>query len=59
MEQLKIPMLGSHHLGFDDTKNITKVLLRMLADGAVISITARRYPDSPANVHFLCKNRIR
>lgn len=59
MEQLKMPMLGSHHLGFDDTKNITKVLLRMLADGAVISITARRYPDSPANVHFLCKNRIR
>ncbi|KDP45856.1 hypothetical protein JCGZ_15300 [Jatropha curcas] len=58
MEQLKIPMQGSHHLGIDDTKNIAKVLLRMLSDGAVIPITARRNPVS-GNVNFLYKNRIR
>ncbi|KAJ8755044.1 hypothetical protein K2173_016525 [Erythroxylum novogranatense] len=59
MDQLRIPILGSHHLGIDDTKNIARVLLRMLADGAVIPITARRSPASPDNVNFLYKNRIR
>ncbi|KAG6756634.1 hypothetical protein POTOM_040069 [Populus tomentosa] len=58
MSQLKIPMVGSHHLGLDDTKNIARVLLRMLADGAVLPITARRKPESPGSVNFLYKNRI-
>ncbi|KAJ6332737.1 hypothetical protein OIU77_008734 [Salix suchowensis] len=58
MSQLKIPMVGSHHLGLDDTKNIARVLIRMLADGAVLPITARRKPESPGTVNFLYKNRI-
>ncbi|XP_062094454.1 uncharacterized exonuclease domain-containing protein At3g15140 isoform X2 [Humulus lupulus] len=58
MKELCIPSLGSHHLGFDDTKNITRVLQRMLADGALISITARRKPDHHDEVEFLFKNRI-
>ncbi|EEF39109.1 uncharacterized exonuclease domain-containing protein At3g15140 [Ricinus communis] len=58
MQQLKIPMLGSHHLGIDDTKNVARILQRMLADGAVIPITAWRNPDSIGNVNFLYKNRI-
>ncbi|CAK7323950.1 unnamed protein product [Dovyalis caffra] len=45
MQQLKIPMVGSHHLGLDDTKNIARVLIRMLADGAVVPITAWRKPE--------------
>ncbi|KAM0997904.1 hypothetical protein ACFX2I_007709 [Malus domestica] len=59
MKELQIPLLGSHHLGFDDSKNIARVLQHMLADGAVIQISARRNPYSPENVEFLFKNRIR
>nr|AKM76596.1 polynucleotidyl transferase ribonuclease H-like superfamily protein [Monsonia emarginata] len=57
MRELQIPLMGSHHLGIDDAKNITRVLQRMLADGARLQITARR--NSPENVEFLFKNRIR
>ncbi|KAK4285916.1 hypothetical protein QN277_002542 [Acacia crassicarpa] len=59
MRELQIPLWGSHHLGIDDTKNITRVLQRMLVDGASMQITARRNPNSPGDVHFLFKNRIR
>lgn len=59
LNELGIPLLGSHHLGIDDTKNITKVLQRMLADGALMQITARRNPANPDNVQFLFNNRIR
>nr|AKM76592.1 polynucleotidyl transferase ribonuclease H-like superfamily protein [Geranium incanum] len=57
MRELQIPSMGSHHLGIDDAKNITRVLQRMLADGAHVQITARR--NSPENVEFLFQNRIR
>ncbi|KAK7257188.1 hypothetical protein RIF29_30977 [Crotalaria pallida] len=59
MRELQIPLLGSHHLGIDDTKNITRVLQHMLVDGALIQITARRNPKSPGDVNFLFNNRIR
>ncbi|XP_020575225.1 uncharacterized exonuclease domain-containing protein At3g15140 isoform X2 [Phalaenopsis equestris] len=58
LKQLGIPLLGSHHLGIDDTKNITRVLQRLLADGALLQITARRSSSNPSNVEFLFKNRI-
>lgn len=59
MKQCGIPLLGSHHLGIDDTKNIARVLLHMLADGAVIQITARRSNSDCGKVKFLFRNRIR
>ncbi|XP_042502011.1 uncharacterized exonuclease domain-containing protein At3g15140-like isoform X2 [Macadamia integrifolia] len=59
MKELEIPLVGSHHLGIDDTKNISRVLQRMLVDGVVLHITARRHSSSPENVDFLFKNRIR
>lgn len=59
MRELEIPLVGSHHLGIDDTKNITRVVQRMLTDGALLQITARRSPDNLENVEFLFKNRIR
>ncbi|XP_057748860.1 uncharacterized exonuclease domain-containing protein At3g15140 [Arachis stenosperma] len=59
MKELQIPLRGSHHLGIDDTKNITRVLQHMLLDGALIQITARRNPKTPAEVNFLFKHRIR
>lgn len=58
MNQLRIPSLGSHHLGIDDTKNIARVLQRMISDGAVLQVSARRNPRSPMNVEFIFKNRI-
>ncbi|XWS52115.1 hypothetical protein CRYUN_Cryun11dG0039400 [Craigia yunnanensis] len=57
MKQLDIPLLGSHHLGVDDTKNIARVLQHMLADGAHMQITARRNLESQ-KVEFLFENRI-
>ncbi|KAF7822680.1 putative exonuclease domain-containing protein [Senna tora] len=59
MKELQIPLLGSHHLGIDDTKNIARVVQHMLLDGALMQITARRNPNSPGDVNFLFKNRIR
>ncbi|XP_027356345.1 uncharacterized exonuclease domain-containing protein At3g15140 isoform X2 [Abrus precatorius] len=59
MKELQIPLVGSHHLGIDDTKNIARVLQHMLVDGALIQITARRNPKSHGDVNFLFKNRIR
>lgn len=58
MRELQMPLVGSHHLGIDDTKNITRVLQHMIIDGAVLQITARRNCDSPESVEFLYKNRI-
>ncbi|XP_052176959.1 uncharacterized exonuclease domain-containing protein At3g15140 isoform X2 [Diospyros lotus] len=59
MRELQMPLVGSHHLGIDDTKNITRVLQRMLTDGALMQITARRNAEHPENVEFLFENRIR
>ncbi|KAK2968408.1 hypothetical protein RJ640_004414 [Escallonia rubra] len=59
MKELQMPLIGSHHLGIDDTKNITRVLQRMLADGAVLQITARRNANDLKSVEFLFNNRIR
>ncbi|CAN6221320.1 unnamed protein product [Urochloa humidicola] len=54
MRELQMPIVGSHHLGIDDSKNIARVVQRMLADGAVIQITA-----ATGDVRFLFKDRIR
>lgn len=59
MRQLQIQSLGSHHLGIDDSKNIARVLQRMIIDGARVQITAKRNPNAPEHVKFLLENRIR
>ncbi|CAN1288020.1 Uncharacterized exonuclease domain-containing protein At3g15140 [Linum perenne] len=58
MEHLKMPMSGSHHLGIDDTRNIARIVLRMLSDGAPMPITGWRDPASHGTVKFLYTNRI-
>ncbi|KAG8075731.1 hypothetical protein GUJ93_ZPchr0006g45176 [Zizania palustris] len=58
MRELQMPIVGSHHLGIDDAKNIARIVQHMLADGAVMQITARRHPTT-SEVKFLFKNRIR
>lgn len=32
-DMLKLPLIGRHHSGLDDTRNITRVLVEMLKDG--------------------------
>ncbi|KAL0362658.1 UNVERIFIED_CONTAM: putative exonuclease domain-containing protein [Sesamum calycinum] len=59
MRELRIPPLGSHHLGIDDSKNIARVLRHLLTDGALLQITARRADTSPERVRFLFQNRIK
>ncbi|GFP79648.1 uncharacterized exonuclease domain-containing protein at3g15140 [Phtheirospermum japonicum] len=59
MRELQIQPLGSHHLGIDDSKNIARVVQRLLGDGALLQITARRVPGSPNNVRFFFQNRIK
>ena len=56
MKQLRIPLLGGHHLGFDDTLNISRVLQHMLADGALMQITA--WKNRNLQTEFLFKDRI-
>uniref|UniRef100_A0A804PWP5 Exonuclease domain-containing protein n=1 Tax=Zea mays TaxID=4577 RepID=A0A804PWP5_MAIZE len=58
MRELQLPIVGNHHLGIDDSKNIARVVQRMLADGAVIQITAKRQ-SATGDVRFLFKDRIR
>lgn len=58
MRELQIPLLGSHHVGIDDTRNIARVMQHMLKDGALFQLTAKRTPGSPNNVKFLFENRI-
>ncbi|CAN8259297.1 unnamed protein product [Cochlearia groenlandica] len=59
MRQCGIRLMGSHHLGIDDTKNITRVVQRMLSEGAILKITARRKKSDMRKVEFLFKNRIK
>eukprot|EP00271_Cylindrocystis_brebissonii_P022597 TRINITY_DN8748_c0_g2_i1.p1 TRINITY_DN8748_c0_g2~~TRINITY_DN8748_c0_g2_i1.p1 ORF type:complete len:484 (+),score=35.31 TRINITY_DN8748_c0_g2_i1:1376-2827(+) len=59
MRDLGIPQSGSHHLGWDDVHNITKVVQRLLVDGAMIQITARRHGLSPKDVRYTFNKRVR
>ncbi|CAI9262412.1 unnamed protein product [Lactuca saligna] len=59
MNELNIPLLGSHHLGIDDTKNIARVFQRMLTDGAILKVTVKRNPQVHEKVEFLFENRIK
>ncbi|KAL7129504.1 hypothetical protein ABFS83_13G071000 [Erythranthe nasuta] len=58
MRELGIRPLGSHHLGIDDSKNIARVLRRLITDGALMQITAKRSRLSPHAVKFLFQNRV-
>jgi len=41
LKVLKIPHTGKHHSGIDDCKNIAKIVVKMIQDGAVLSLTWR------------------
>lgn len=49
-------LVGNDHLGIDVTMNIARVLQRLIIDGSVLQITARRNNDG--EVKYLFTNRI-
>ncbi|KAJ6795926.1 putative exonuclease domain-containing protein [Iris pallida] len=57
IRELEMVPLGSHHLGIDDTKNIARIVQRLLTDGALLQITARS--SVSGSVEFLFENRIK
>lgn len=59
LKGLKMHMTGTHHLGLDDAHNIARVLQRIIADGAIVKITAKRSSNNPSEVKFKFKNRIK
>lgn len=58
IKELEMVLFGSHHVGIDDTKNIARIVQRLLTDGALMQITARSCSVSGV-VGFLFKNRIK
>ena len=44
LSYLKIPLVGRHHSGIDDTRNIASVLIRMIQDGFVFLPTTGTLP---------------
>ncbi|XP_057814870.2 uncharacterized exonuclease domain-containing protein At3g15140 isoform X2 [Cryptomeria japonica] len=50
LKGLGMPIIGTHHVGLDDAQNIARVLQRMLVDGAMVQITARRTAAGPSGI---------
>jgi ERI1 exoribonuclease 3 len=59
LKGLKIPQTGTHHVGLDDAHNITKVLQRMLAHGAIVDISAKRKASDPKSVKWMFRYRVK
>jgi inhibitor of KinA sporulation pathway (predicted exonuclease) len=53
---LNIELEGHHHLGLDDVKNICKVLVKLIQDGAIVDITGQK--DESGRVRFTFEDRI-
>lgn len=47
LELLQIPLEGRHHSGIDDSRNIIKIVRRLIEDGAVLDVTTTS-AESPA-----------
>lgn len=56
LHQLEMQVLGTHHVGIDDTRNIARVLQRLIIDGAVVQLTGWKERDG--TVEYLFNNRI-
>jgi len=39
LDALKLGLIGRHHSGIDDTRNIARILVKMMQDGAVMRET--------------------
>lgn len=59
LKGLKMPLVGTHHVGLDDANNIARVLLRMLSHGAFVKISAKRKPSDPKAVKWTFVQRVK
>lgn len=59
LKGLQMPMVGTHHVGLDDAHNIARVLQRILIDGGIVKVTAKRSSENPSEVKFRFKSRIK
>lgn len=59
LKGLQMPMAGTHHVGLDDAHNIARVLQRVLLDGGIVKVTAKRSVENPSEVKFRFKFRIK
>jgi ERI1 exoribonuclease 3 len=55
LRELQIPLVGTHHVGLDDAHNITRIMQRMLAQGARFKITGKRLESG--EIRFMFKRR--
>lgn len=42
LQELSLPLIGKHHSGIDDCKNIARVVGKMQTDGCVWQVTTTR-----------------
>eukprot|EP00250_Pteridium_aquilinum_P011415 c20050_g1_i2 orf=55-1125(+) len=59
LKGLQMPMAGTHHVGLDDAHNIARVLQRILIDGGIVKVTAKRSVENPSEVKFRFKFRVK
>lgn len=59
LKGLQMPMTGTHHVGLDDAHNIARVLQRIMMDGGIVKVTAKRSMENSSDVKFRFKNRIK
>ena len=46
MEAMEIPLVGKHHRGIDDSRNIAKIYLALLREGGVAEVTGELAADA-------------
>jgi len=44
LQDLKLPLIGRHHSGIDDCRNIARVMIKMIEEGHLMQITTTRTP---------------
>lgn len=42
LKELNLPLVGKHHSGIDDCRNITAIVTKMINDGFVFEVTSQR-----------------
>eukprot|EP01100_Stratorugosa_tubuloviscum_P001998 TRINITY_DN145_c0_g2_i1.p1 TRINITY_DN145_c0_g2~~TRINITY_DN145_c0_g2_i1.p1 ORF type:complete len:260 (-),score=113.91 TRINITY_DN145_c0_g2_i1:169-948(-) len=45
LNQLKLPLVGRHHSGIDDSRNITAIVIHLLSNGVCFDITTTANPN--------------
>ena len=51
LNKLNLPLVGRHHSGLDDCKNIAQIVCRMIDDGCTFKLTQQHRRDKAAAAH--------